>query len=190
MKKVFYFAMVLFLGTVLTITVSCSENNDWANSWYLANLLNNGSKTHGPSDPDDPSDPEVIDGLVSFAHSGCKSTAETRGDDEHHIVFPPESVKYEGTQDSCLLLEHINAIFSCEATFTIKATVADGIITIVETAPSLTNCLCPYDLSMKIGPLENKTYEVVICDQTEDSKRISFQLDYNTSVKGEFEVKK
>ena len=186
MKKVFYFAMVLFLGTVLTITVSCSENNDWANSWYLANLLNNGSKTHGPSDPDDP----VVDGLISFAHSGCKSTAATRGDDETHVVFPTESVKYEGTEDGYLLLEHINAIFSCEATFTIKATVADGIITIVETAPSLTNCLCPYDLSMKIGPLENKTYEVVICDQTEDTKRVSFLLDYSSSVKGEFEVKK
>jgi hypothetical protein len=193
MKKVFYFAMVLFLGTVLTITVSCSENNDWANSWYLAQLLNNGGKTHDdpddPKDPDDPTDTTSGD-IVSFAHSGCKSTAATRGDDETHVVFPTESVKYEGTEDGYLLLEHINAIFSCEATFTIKATVADGIITIVETAPSLTNCLCPYDLSMKIGPLENKTYEVVICDQTEDTKRVSFLLDYSSSVKGEFEVKK
>ena len=188
MKKLIYLVAVLLTGTALTTIVSCSENNDWTHSWYLAQLLNNGGKTHeDPKDPDDPTDTTSGD-IVSFAHSGCKSTAATRGDDDTHVVFPTESVKYEGTEDGYLLLEHINAIFSCEATFTIKATVADGIITIVETAPSLTNCLCPYDLSMKIGPLENKTYEVVICDQTEDTKRVSFLLDYSSSVKGEFEV--
>ena len=84
MKKLIYLVAVLFTGTALTTIVSCSENNDWTNSWYLAQLLNS---PDDPKDPDDPTDTTSGD-IVSFAHSGCKSTAATRGDDDTHVVFP------------------------------------------------------------------------------------------------------
>ena len=107
---------------------------------------------------------EKSDALQAFSNSGCKNYA-TRSDnaeDSWSDLFGKESITYEGTKDGCLILYHNNVLFTCETEISAKVTIKDGEISIVESYNPNTNCICAYDLFMKIGPLEHRAYTISI----------------------------
>ena len=165
MKRINVFMCMLLL---LTITIGCSseENHQQEEQNYLR----------------------------LFAISGCKSTNESNSqvNTNRSTVFDTtELVRYEGTNDGCLMIFHENSIFSCETEVKAKVTINDNIITIIEeeVAP-IANCLCCYDLSMKVGPLENKLYKVFISKGNEQEPYINFTIDYSSNIKGEIKFER
>ena len=132
--------------------------------------------------------------LLSFAVSGCKNNVEQTniGNSNRALVFDAiESIRYEGTKDGSLMIFHENAIFSCEAKIEKEVTINENTICIVEKdASPTTNCLCCYDLSMKVGPLENKSYRIVVCKDSEMGKYIDFTIDYYPTTKGDIKVER
>ena len=132
--------------------------------------------------------------FLSFAVSGCKNNVEQTniGNSNRALVFDAiESIRYEGTKDGSLMIFHENAIFSCEAKIEKEVTINENTICIVEKDVSpTTNCLCCYDLSMKVGPLENKSYRIVVCKNSEMGKYIDFTIDYAPTTKGDIKVER
>ena len=132
--------------------------------------------------------------FLSFAVSGCKNNVEQTniGNSNRALVFDAiESIRYEGTKDGSLMIFHENAIFSCEAKIEKEVTINENTICIVEKDVSqTTNCLCCYDLSMKVGPLENKSYRIVVCKNSEMGKYIDFTIDYSPTTKGDIKVER
>ena len=132
--------------------------------------------------------------LLSFAVSGCKNNVEQTdiSNSNRAMVFDAiESIRYEGTEDGSLMIFHENAIFSCEAKIEKEVTINENTICIIEKDVSqTTNCLCCYDLSMKVGPLENKSYRIVVCKDSEMGKYIDFTIDYYPTTKGNIKVER
>ena len=135
-----------------------------------------------------------VNGLLSIAVSGCKNNIEQTniGNSNRASVFDAvESVRYEGTEDGSLMIFHENAIFSCEAKIETEVSITENTICVVEKDLSpTTNCVCCYDLSMKVGPLENKSYRIVVCKDSEMGKYIDFIIDYSPTTKGDIKVER
>ena len=163
--------LILFLGAMLMLAIgmsSCSSDENKAN--------------------------KQANEFLSFAVSGCKNNVEQTniGNSNRALVFDAiESIRYEGTKDGSLMIFHENAIFSCEAKIETEVTINENTICIVEKDVSqTTNCLCCYDLSMKVGPLENKSYRIVVCKDSEMGKYIDFTIDYSPTTKGDIKVER
>ena len=126
--------------------------------------------------------------LQAFAKTGCKSSSGATRNGGDGILFP-EAIRYEATADGCLLVNHVNAMFSCEAQITVSVLVEGNEIRILEDfTDSGLNCICPYDLTMKIGPLKNGTYKLKLYIQNFQNEHTSFTFDYSPSVEGEWTV--
>jgi hypothetical protein len=129
----------------------------------------------------------AVNMLVYSGNSGCKTylasvaTENTRGETSMH----KEVIQYECTSDGYLLINHINSLFSCDAQITTTAYVGKDVITIKEYAPPTTDCICVYDVDMKIGPLKNQDYTVVLDKGYPNT--FSFTLSFPSS-EGEVEV--
>ena len=137
------------------------------------------------------------EGVMSFfSQSGCKKAVETRvTGEETTFEYPLEAIEsfiYEGTTDGSLKLIHKNGRFTCEASITCTVKVTDGTISIIESYIPSTNCICCYDLTMKISNLKPGRYNVVIYNDSTNGKYVptvsyaNFFIDYNTDVKGEY----
>lgn len=155
---------------------------------YLPLLLALMVGSVGCSSDDNASSGSKEKGLLSFAHTGCK-TAGTRADGDLSSatgLYGQEVVRYEATEDGSVMFFHDNAVFCCEADIKASASVEGNTIHIKEDATLVTNCICNYDLTMKVGTLEQGTYTVVIEDgRMED---ITFQIEYSPTLKGEYIV--
>ena len=132
--------------------------------------------------------------LQTIAVSGCKNNIDptnASSSNRTSVFETTEFVKYEGTEEGSLMIYHENAQFSCEAKIETNVTINENVICIIEKdVTPVTNCLCCYDLTMKIGPLENKLYKIIICKNNEQGQYVNFSIDYNTTVKGEIKVEK
>jgi len=134
--------------------------------------------------------------LQFFSSTGCKVNETRAVSDRGSLtdLYGQESITYEGTEDGYLVLYHHNARFTCETEVTASATVEDGRITIIESYNPNTNCICAYDLTMKIGPLKKGQYMVAVSNCISDTPTarqtpdFSFSINYNTSIKGEYIV--
>ena len=119
--------------------------------------------------------------LIFFSQTGCKKTG-TNSSDVLSVIYGTESIEYEGTKDGYLIINHINALFCCDANITTTVS------TIFEHADPITDCICPYDLNMKIGPLKNIAYSIVIEDGHLDKK--SFTMEFDSNLKGIYNYEK
>ena len=135
---------------------------------------------------------EKSDALQAFSNNGCKNyaTRSENAEDSWSDLFGKESITYEGTKDGCLMLYHNNVLFTCETEISAKVTIKDGEISIVESYNPNTNCICAYDLFMKIGPLEHRAYTISIyhniSSTLSETAYISFPINYSNSIKGEY----
>ena len=98
-----------------------------------------------------PNDPLSIKDL---SVSDCKTKGgSTKGTN-------PEYITLKTVDDYYLLINHINAMFNCEpGQITVTIAVSSNEISMDENeSSSLADCICPYDIDFKLGPLQYETY--------------------------------
>lgn len=98
-----------------------------------------------------PNDPLSIKDL---SVSDCK----TKGGSSKGI--DPEYITLKTVDDYYLLVNHINAMFNCEpGQITVTIEISSNEISMEEDeSSSLADCICPYDIDFKLGPLQYGTY--------------------------------
>ena len=123
--------------------------------------------------------------LLSSTQSGCKDMS--RSSEDGGLLSDPyseEIIKYNATPDKGLIIEHQNVVFGCEAKLTTSALIKDHEIIINESGESRTDCVCPYDLTLKIGSLSEGDYRIVIIRDA--LEYASFNINYTSALKGEY----
>jgi hypothetical protein len=101
-----------------------------------------------------PKDPLALSDL---SVTGCK----TKGDNAKNV--DPEYINIKTVENYYLRFSHINSFFNCEpGELTVSAEISADRITINENeTTSSANCICPYDVVFKLGPLEYGTYTII-----------------------------
>jgi len=119
-----------------------------------------------------PDDPLAIDKL---SVSDCK----TKGDNSK--AADPEYITIKTVDDYYLKFSHINSILNCEpGIITVGIEIKSDTISVNETEESsLANCVCPYDIEFRLGPLEYGIYPVKF--QKGGNTFIEYSLNYNKS---------
>ena len=64
----------------------------------------------------------------------------------------------------------------------------ESTIIVHEDAPPTTNCICHYDLNSEVGPLEDKTYTLIIKSEFAYGPTITHQFNYSNSLDESFVV--
>ena len=129
MKKS-YFLLSLLVGLILFAMMACSSDSSSENESVPFQLRN-------------------------FANTGCKS--HTRADGDWSEIY-----EYQCMDNGFLSLKHLNAVYNCGSEdFKMEATISGNEIKVYETASldpeNMMDCICTYDLSCEIGPLEEGT---------------------------------
>jgi len=101
--------------------------------------------------PDDPL------ALKELSVGECKTKGnDVKGTEQEYITI-------KTVDDYYLLINHFNSIFNCEPgeiTVSIEISSSDITITEIESDPKV-NCVCPYDLNFKLGPLQYGSYKII-----------------------------
>jgi len=92
--------------------------------------------------------------IKDISVSDCK----TKGGSSKGI--DPDYITLKTVDDYYLLINHINAMFNCQpGQITIAISFSSNEITMDENeSSSLADCICPYDIEFKLGPLQYDTY--------------------------------
>jgi len=92
--------------------------------------------------------------IKDLSVSDCK----TKGGSSKGI--DPEYITLKTVDDYYLLVNHINAMFNCEpGQITVTIEISSNEISMEEDeSSSLADCICPYDIDFKLGPLQYGTY--------------------------------
>ncbi len=100
-----------------------------------------------------PDDSLAIDNL---AVSDCKSIGSNKN------VSSPMYITLKTVNDFYLQFNHVNSWFNCEpGQITISLEISSDIISVDENeSSSLANCICPFDIGCRIGPLQYGSYSV------------------------------
>lgn len=119
-----------------------------------------------------PDDPLAIDKL---SISDCK----TKGDNS--TAADPEYITIKTVDDYYLHFSHINSILNCEpGKITLAIEIRSDTISVNETEESsLANCVCPYDIEFRLGPLEYGIYPIKF--QKGGFTFKEYSLNYNKS---------
>jgi hypothetical protein len=134
--------------------------------------------------------------LRNHTESGCKDFAslsnitqsgyqKVKSQFDSNII---ERVSLKGNKKGTLSIFHENATFPCEAEFTISVDVSESTIIVHEDAPPTTNCICHYDLNSEVGPLEDKTYTLIIKSEFAYGPTITHQFNYSSTLDESFVV--
>jgi len=119
---------------------------------------------------------EIADDLITdLTVSECKGrTYLPKGSSEEYITI-------KTVEDVYLLFSHINSIFNCDpGEITVTADITSGTITIEEKESKAgLRCICPYDITFKLGPLEYGNYNIIF--QKEGNTFKEYSLDFNES---------
>jgi hypothetical protein len=98
-----------------------------------------------------PDDPLTI---MNLSVSDCKNKGDSnKGIDSEYITI-------KTVDDSYLAVNHVSSIFNCQpGEITITINVSGNELSLNENESSHSvNCVCPYDIYFKLGPLQYGTY--------------------------------
>jgi len=100
-----------------------------------------------------PDNPLTIDKL---SVSDCKSVGLNKGSTS------PMYITLKTVNDYYIQYDHINSWFNCEpGQITISFKMSSDSISLDENeSSSAANCICPYDINCRIGPLQYGTYSI------------------------------
>ncbi len=115
-------------------------------------------------------------GVKDFTSSICKGTLRAE---------PEESGTFQAVEDGYLLMKHLNAVFNCcPGQLFVTVTMVGNEITINEDETEQgCKCVCPYDLSYKVGPLlTSKEYTIVL--KQKGIIRARFNIRYAPGLSG------
>ena len=123
-----------------------------------------------------PDDPLAINEL---SVSDCK----TKG--ENSTAADPEYITIKTVDDYYLKFSHINSILNCEpGKITVSIEIKSDTISVNETEESsLANCVCPYDIEFRLGPLEYGIYPVKFQKGGLTFKEYSLNYNKSTNVR-------
>jgi len=121
-------------------------------------------------------DPPAIN---SLSVNGCKPI-----EDNTKSVgppFPQEYITLNTIDDSYLLFNHINSILNCQpGQITVALSISNDTITLNEEESEYSaDCVCPFDITFKLGPLEEGIYTIMF--QKFGGTFKEYSLDFNKS---------
>jgi len=75
-----------------------------------------------------------------------------------------ERIEYKTVDGNYLPIKHVNTYFNCEpGQLLVNIKIQnDSIVINEDEEQSIANCICPYDLSFRVGPMEYGTYNFII----------------------------
>ncbi len=99
-----------------------------------------------------------------------------------------ERIEYKTVDEDYLEIKHINGMFNCEpGSLLVNVSWEDNIVFIDENEEyPIANCICPYDLCYRIGPMEYGHY--ILEFQRGGLKYVEFPVDFNSKTSGVFEI--
>jgi len=99
-----------------------------------------------------------------------------------------ESIEYTTVDKNYLSVKHVNVLFNCEpGQLVVDVELQDDTIFVNENEKqSIVNCICPYDLSYRIGPLSYGNYQFVLLQG--GLQRTQFLIDFNSTTEGVIEI--
>lgn len=115
-----------------------------------------------------------------ITYGDCKPETKKSGNSEY--------IEYKTVDADYLQINHVNAWFNCEPgkIFVSAELINDTIVVNEYEETALANCICPYDLSYRIGPMNYDQYIFRIqrggCIYTE------FSISFNSSTSGIFRI--
>jgi len=127
--------------------------------------------------PDDPF------ALTDLSVSGCNTKGDnTKGSEQEYITL-------KTLDDYYLLFNHINSIFNCEpGEITVSAEIISNEITITENeSTAMANCVCPYDLEFKLGPLQYGDYHFIFTKAGLTFKEYNLDFKKSTDTQIDFD---
>jgi len=128
-----------------------------------------------------PDDPLALTDLSVY---GCKTKGDnTKGAEQEYITL-------KTVDDYYLLFSHINSIFNCEpGEITVSVEIISNEITITEKeSTAMANCVCPYDLEFKLGPLQYGDYHLIFKKAGLTFKE--YNLDFKKSTDIQIDINK
>lgn len=116
-----------------------------------------------------------VPSVGKITYGDCKPVTKKSGESEY--------LEYKTVDTDYLQINHINAWFNCEpGEIFVTAELINGAIVIdAYEDPALANCICPYDLSYRIGPLKYGRYIIRILRGD-----IKFSINFKSSTNGFF----
>jgi hypothetical protein len=118
--------------------------------------------------------------IEQITYGDCKQGRKKSGDSEY--------LEYSTVDADYLQVYHVNVFFNCEPGKLLVSAelINDTIVVFEDEETALVNCVCPYDLSYRIGPLNYDRYIFSIrragCIYTE------FPINFNSSTNGVFSI--
>jgi len=111
--------------------------------------------------------------------SDCKSVGMNKKGD---VI---EYITLKTVDDYYIHFKHVNSLFNCEpGEITVTFDISETTITIDENeSSSLANCICPYDLDFKIGPLLYGNYTLIFQKGGISFKEYSLDFKRSTDTK-------
>ena len=92
-----------------------------------------------------------------------KIISECKSENDHQGIYNKnvdEYIELKFSESNFLKINHFNVWFNCHPSIDIQAKIDNSAITYSATDTfGIANCICPYDLSCEIGPLEITNYE-------------------------------
>jgi hypothetical protein len=116
-----------------------------------------------------------VPSVGKITYGDCKPETKKSGESEY--------LEYKTVDTDYLQINHINAWFNCEpGQLFVSAELINDIIAVDEYEEShFANCICPYDLSYRIGPLNYGRYIFRI-----ERGEIEFSINFNSLTNGIF----
>lgn len=124
--------------------------------------------------------------LSKFKQSDCKKPSRFSKGDDLYEMLGHETIRLKAMGNDRMKIIHTNARFTCDATVDIKASLDGSTITVAETAPPETKCICPYDIEAEIGPLSATDYTIVV--KSNNKTVLTKSFTYNASLDKTFDA--
>ncbi|MBA7551767.1 hypothetical protein ES705_44315 [subsurface metagenome] len=126
-------------------------------------------------------DQENIIEVKNFKYNGCKNT-------QKGIISDQEYIRIKEIDNNYLYIEHINLIFNCcPGRLFVNAKFTNNEIIFEEGEEEHgCNCVCPYDLSCEIGPIEYKSYQFKVMQG--ELVYADFSIEFTASLDSTFYI--
>lgn len=114
----------------------------------------------------------------------CISSCKTRGNPDENV--DNEYIIIRNTDNYYILFSHINSIFNCEpGEITVSIEILSNTISINEneSGSPLSDCICPYDLEFRLGPLRYGEYVLIFRKRGQIFREYTLAFRKTTDVK-------
>ena len=118
--------------------------------------------------------------VEQITYGDCKPVTKKSSNSEY--------IEYKTVDGDYLQINHVNAWFNCEPgqIFVSAELINDTIVVHEYEETGLANCICPYDLSYRIGPMDYDQY--IFSIQKGGCIYAEFSINFSSSTKGVFRI--